>query len=134
MSFSLYYSPSTNLDHLLSITERFLQSGRLTDLLWSYCLQTAHSDSPQFKETLLGRIVALPDLTANKLQLNNKTLFLPHQYYPLLAEGMLSALERTCQALKGVWTLVLVKITIPIITIINCTYVVCELYFFNRWN
>lgn len=93
-------SPSTNLDHLLSITERFLQSGRLTDLLWSYCLQTAPSDSPQFKETLLGRIVALPDLTANKLQLNNKPLFLPHQYYPLLAEGMLSALERTCQALK----------------------------------
>ncbi|XP_072312396.1 telomere length regulation protein TEL2 homolog [Eucyclogobius newberryi] len=94
-------SPSSNLDHLLSITERFLQSGRLTDLLWSYCLGTGPSDSPQFREALLGRIVALPDHMANKLQLNNMTLFLPQNYYPLLAQGMLTALERTCQALKG---------------------------------
>lgn len=94
-------SPSTNLDHLLSITERFLQSGRLNELLGSYCLGTGPPDSPQFRETLIGRIVALPDLMANKLQLNNKALFLPQHYYPLLAEGMFSALERTCQALKG---------------------------------
>lgn len=93
-------NPSSNLDHLLSVTERFLQSGRLTELLWSYCLGTGPPDTPQFRETLLGRIVALPDLMANKLQLNNKTLFLPEKYYPLLASGMLTALERTCQALK----------------------------------
>uniref|UniRef100_A0A8D3BL60 Telomere length regulation protein TEL2 homolog n=1 Tax=Scophthalmus maximus TaxID=52904 RepID=A0A8D3BL60_SCOMX len=92
--------PSTNLDHLVSITERFLQSGRLADLLWSYCLETAPSDSPQLRETLLGRIVALPDLTANRLHPHNKPLFLPRQYYPLLASEMLTALERTCQALK----------------------------------
>uniref|UniRef100_A0A665V594 Telomere length regulation protein TEL2 homolog n=1 Tax=Echeneis naucrates TaxID=173247 RepID=A0A665V594_ECHNA len=82
------------------ITERFLQSGRLVDMLWSYCLGAAVSDSPQLRETLLGRIVALPDITANRLQLNNKPLFLPQQYYPLLANEMLTALERTCQALK----------------------------------
>ncbi|XP_062234782.1 telomere length regulation protein TEL2 homolog [Platichthys flesus] len=93
-------SPSTNLDHLVSITEKFLQRGRLADLLWSHCLETAPSDSPQLRETLLGRMVALPDLTANKLQRNNKRLFLPQQYYPLLATEMLTALERTCQALK----------------------------------
>ncbi|XP_019938259.2 telomere length regulation protein TEL2 homolog isoform X1 [Paralichthys olivaceus] len=92
--------PSINLDHLVSITEKFLQRGRLADLLWSYCLQTAPSDSPQLRETLLGRIVALPDLTANRLHPNNKPLFLPQQYYPLLAKEMLTALERTCQALK----------------------------------
>lgn len=79
----------------------FLQSGRLADLLWSYCLETGPSDSPQFRETLMGRIVGLPDLTANKLRLNNKPLFLPQQYYPLLATEMLTALGRTCQALKG---------------------------------
>uniref|UniRef100_A0A665V5B9 Telomere length regulation protein TEL2 homolog n=1 Tax=Echeneis naucrates TaxID=173247 RepID=A0A665V5B9_ECHNA len=84
----------------LPITERFLQSGRLVDMLWSYCLGAAVSDSPQLRETLLGRIVALPDITANRLQLNNKPLFLPQQYYPLLANEMLTALERTCQALK----------------------------------
>lgn len=92
--------PGTNLNHLVSITERFLQSGRLADLLWSYCLEAGASDSPQLRETLLGRIVALPDLTANRLHPNNRPLFLPQQYYPLLATEMLAALERTCQALK----------------------------------
>nr|XP_046232569.1 telomere length regulation protein TEL2 homolog [Scatophagus argus] len=92
--------PSMNLDHLVSITEKFLQSGRLADLLWSYCLEAGPSDSPQLRETLLGRIVALPDLIANRLHLNNKTLFFPQQYYPLLATEILAALERTCQALK----------------------------------
>ncbi|XP_033466669.1 telomere length regulation protein TEL2 homolog [Epinephelus lanceolatus] len=91
---------STNLNHLVSIALKFLQSGRLADLLWSYCLETGPSDSPQLRETLLGRIVALPDLTANRLHPNNKPLFLPQQYYPLLAAEMLTALERTCQALK----------------------------------
>ncbi|KAG7506690.1 hypothetical protein JOB18_012547 [Solea senegalensis] len=93
--------PSVNLDHLISITEKFLQSGRLADLLWSHCLATAPSDSPQLRETLLGRIVALPDLTANRLRLKNKPLFLPQQYYRLLATEMLTALERTCLALKN---------------------------------
>ncbi|KAF1373997.1 hypothetical protein PFLUV_G00244700 [Perca fluviatilis] len=91
---------STNLDHLVSITEKFLQSGRLAELLWSYCLETGPSDSPQLRETLLGRIVALPDLAANRLHPKNKPLFLPQQYHPLLATAMLTALERTCQALK----------------------------------
>lgn len=98
---SLLPRPSTGLDHLVSITEKFLQSRRLSDMLWSYCLQTAPSDSPQLRETLLGRISALPDLTANRLHPNNRPLFLPQQYYPLLATEMLSALEKTCQALRG---------------------------------
>uniref|UniRef100_A0A8C4E721 Telomere length regulation protein TEL2 homolog n=1 Tax=Dicentrarchus labrax TaxID=13489 RepID=A0A8C4E721_DICLA len=78
----------------------FLRGGRLADLLWSFCLEARPSDSPQLRETLLGRIVALPDLTANRLHPNNRPLFLPQQYYPLLATEMLTALERTCQALK----------------------------------
>ncbi|XP_070707746.1 telomere length regulation protein TEL2 homolog [Pempheris klunzingeri] len=91
---------STSLDHLVSITVKFLRSGRLADLLWSYCLEAGPPDSPQVREALLGRIVALPDLTANRLHPNNKPLFLPQQYYPLLASEMLTSLERTCQALK----------------------------------
>lgn len=90
------------MDHLVNITEKFVQSGRLADLLWSYCLTTTGPvDSPQLREALLARIVALPDLTANKLQHNNKPAFLPQQYYPLLAKEMLTALDRTCKALKG---------------------------------
>lgn len=101
LSLSLRHRPSAGLDRLASIVETFLQRGRLADLLWSYCLEEGRPDSPQLRETLLGRIVALPDLTANKLHPNNKPLFLPQQYYPLLATEMLAALERTCQALKG---------------------------------
>ncbi|XP_039472802.1 telomere length regulation protein TEL2 homolog isoform X2 [Oreochromis aureus] len=93
--------PTSNLDHVVNITEKFLQRRRLAELLCSYCLEAAPSDSPQLRETLLGRISALPDITANKLQLNNRALFLPQQYYPLLATEMLTALERTCQALRG---------------------------------
>ncbi|XP_071398605.1 telomere length regulation protein TEL2 homolog isoform X2 [Centroberyx affinis] len=92
--------PSTSLDHLVGLTETFLRSGRLADLLWSHCLEAGPSDSPQLRETLLGRLAALPDLTANRLHPNNKPLFLPQQYYPLLAAEMLTALERTCQALR----------------------------------
>ncbi|XP_019743457.1 telomere length regulation protein TEL2 homolog isoform X1 [Hippocampus comes] len=93
--------PGSNLDHLVSITEKFVHSGRLADLLWSYCLTTTSPvDSPQLRGALLARIVALPDLTANKLQHNNKLAFLPQQYYPLLAKEMLTALDRTCRALK----------------------------------
>ncbi|KAL6095169.1 telo2 [Pungitius sinensis] len=91
---------SANLDRLVAITEKFLRSGRLADLLWARCLETGPSDSPQLRETLLGRIAALPDLTANRLHLKNKALFLPRQYYPLLATEMLTALERTCQSLR----------------------------------
>lgn len=90
-----------NLDRFVAITEKFLRSGRLADLLWSRCLETGPSDSPQLRETLLGRIAALPDVTANRLHLRNKALFLPQQYYPLLATEMLAALERTCQSLRG---------------------------------
>lgn len=93
-------SPSAGLDRLVSILERFLQSGRLTVLLWTRCQGKVPSDSPQLRETLLGRLVALPDLTANQLHHHNKTLFLPQQYYPLLARDMLTVLERTCKALR----------------------------------
>ncbi|XP_029953234.1 telomere length regulation protein TEL2 homolog [Salarias fasciatus] len=92
--------PTAGLDRLLAVTEQFLQRGRLTELLWSYCSDAAPPDSPQFRETLLGRISALPDIVANKLQRGSRGLFLPQQYYPLLAAGMVAALERTCQALR----------------------------------
>lgn len=95
------HRPSMCLDHLVSITEKFLHSGRIADLLWSSCLQSAPSDSPQFRETLLSRISALPDITANKLHPNIRPPFLPQQYYSLLATEMLNALQRTCQALRG---------------------------------
>ncbi|XP_014862552.1 PREDICTED: telomere length regulation protein TEL2 homolog isoform X2 [Poecilia mexicana] len=92
--------PSAGLDRLVSVTERFLQSGRLADLLWSFCLGSVPSDSAQLRETLLARLAALPDLTANRLHPNNRPLFTPQRFYPLLASEMLAVLERTCRALR----------------------------------
>uniref|UniRef100_A0A3P9Q0U2 Telomere length regulation protein TEL2 homolog n=1 Tax=Poecilia reticulata TaxID=8081 RepID=A0A3P9Q0U2_POERE len=92
--------PSAGLDRLVSVTERFLQGGRLADLLWSFCLGSVPSDSAQLRETLLARLAALPDLTANRLHPNNRPLFTPQRFYPLLASEMLAALERTCRALR----------------------------------
>uniref|UniRef100_A0A3B5QC65 Telomere length regulation protein TEL2 homolog n=1 Tax=Xiphophorus maculatus TaxID=8083 RepID=A0A3B5QC65_XIPMA len=94
-------SPSAGLDRLVSVTERFLQSGRLADLLWSFCLRSVPPDSAQLRETLLARLAALPDLTANRLHPNNRPLFTPQRFYPLLATEMLAALERICRALRG---------------------------------
>uniref|UniRef100_A0A3B3XJ69 Telomere length regulation protein TEL2 homolog n=1 Tax=Poecilia mexicana TaxID=48701 RepID=A0A3B3XJ69_9TELE len=88
-------TPSAGLDRLVSVTERFLQSGRLADLLWSFCLGSVPSDSAQLRETLLARLAALPDLTANRLHPNNRPLFTPQRFYPLLASEMLAVLERT---------------------------------------
>ncbi|XP_032429904.1 telomere length regulation protein TEL2 homolog isoform X1 [Xiphophorus hellerii] len=92
--------PSAGLDRLVSVTERFLQSGRLADLLWSFCLRSVPPDSAQLRETLLARLAALPDLTANRLHPNNRPLFTPQRFYPLLASEMLAALERICRALR----------------------------------
>uniref|UniRef100_A0A3B5Q629 Telomere length regulation protein TEL2 homolog n=1 Tax=Xiphophorus maculatus TaxID=8083 RepID=A0A3B5Q629_XIPMA len=92
--------PSAGLDRLVSVTERFLQSGRLADLLWSFCLRSVPPDSAQLRETLLARLAALPDLTANRLHPNNRPLFTPQRFYPLLATEMLAALERICRALR----------------------------------
>ncbi|XP_054914015.1 telomere length regulation protein TEL2 homolog [Poeciliopsis prolifica] len=92
--------PSAALDRLVSVTERFLQGGRLADLLWSFCVRSVPSDSVQLRETLLARLAALPDLTANRLHPNTPQLFTPQRFYPLLASEMLVALERTCSALR----------------------------------
>ncbi|KAG7492048.1 hypothetical protein MATL_G00010370 [Megalops atlanticus] len=94
-------SPSAGLDRVVGVLERYLQSGHLAALLWSRCQGSFSPDSPQLRETLLGRLVSLPDLTANHLHPHNRPLFLPVQYYPLLARELSIALERTCQALRG---------------------------------
>ncbi|KAJ8364161.1 hypothetical protein SKAU_G00129920 [Synaphobranchus kaupii] len=93
-------SPNAGLDKVVDLLERYLQSGRLAALLWSRCQGIFSPDSPQLKETLLGRLVCLPDLTANRLHPRNRPLFLPDQYYPLLARELSITLERTCQALR----------------------------------
>ncbi|XP_048871027.1 telomere length regulation protein TEL2 homolog isoform X2 [Brienomyrus brachyistius] len=94
-------SQSSGQDKVVDVLEQYLQTGRLTDLLWSRCKGSNSSDSPQLREILLGRLVSLPDITANHLHPHNRPLFLPDYYYPLLAREMNCALEKTCRALRG---------------------------------
>ncbi|XP_028669861.2 telomere length regulation protein TEL2 homolog isoform X1 [Erpetoichthys calabaricus] len=94
-------SPSTSLDRLLDVLDSFMQSGRIGDLLWSACQRSTPTSSLQMQDTLLSRLVALPDLLANHLQHHTRPNFYPQRYYPLLARELFAALEKTCEALRG---------------------------------
>ncbi|XP_063077958.1 telomere length regulation protein TEL2 homolog isoform X2 [Engraulis encrasicolus] len=93
--------PSAGLEHLISVLEQFLSTGRVEVLLWSRCEGLAMTDSLQIREVLLGRLVGLPSLTANNLKTETPLAFLPQQYCPLLANSVLNVLEKTCKALRG---------------------------------
>ncbi|KAK1162762.1 hypothetical protein AOXY_G17703 [Acipenser oxyrinchus oxyrinchus] len=93
-------SLSSGLERSLDVLEYFLQRGRLSALLWATCQGPPPANSPQLRDALLSRLVALPDLLANRLQEHTRPAFQPLHYYPLLARELSVALERTCQALR----------------------------------
>ncbi|RXM27653.1 Telomere length regulation protein TEL2-like [Acipenser ruthenus] len=93
-------SMSSGLERGLDVLEYFLQRGRLSALLWATCQGPPPANSPQLRDALLSRLVALPDLLANRLQEHTRPAFQPLHYYPLLARELSVALERTCQALR----------------------------------
>ncbi|XP_062382426.1 telomere length regulation protein TEL2 homolog [Sardina pilchardus] len=93
--------PSAGLEHLVYVLEQFLSTGCLEVLLWSRCEGRGMADSLQVREVLLGRLVGLPTLTANKLQTKTPPAFMPQQYCTHLANTILSVLEKTCKALRG---------------------------------
>uniref|UniRef100_W5M613 Telomere length regulation protein TEL2 homolog n=1 Tax=Lepisosteus oculatus TaxID=7918 RepID=W5M613_LEPOC len=94
-------SPSAGLDRVLDVLKQFLRAGRLNALLWSRCHGVPPPESPQLREALLGRLVSLPDIAANRLQHQNCADFLPASYYPLLAREVGTVLEQICVALRG---------------------------------
>ncbi|XP_069036917.1 telomere length regulation protein TEL2 homolog [Lepisosteus oculatus] len=94
-------SPSAGLDRVLDVLKQFLCAGRLNALLWSRCHGVPPPESPQLREALLGRLVSLPDIAANRLQHQNCADFLPASYYPLLAREVGTVLEQICVALRG---------------------------------
>ncbi|XP_076827292.1 telomere length regulation protein TEL2 homolog [Brachyhypopomus gauderio] len=95
-------SDSSGLEQCVRVLEDFLSSGRVRVLLWAKCEGASrHTDSAQLTETVLGRLAALPALTANRLHTHTPALFLPQQYYPQLACDILATLERICQNLRA---------------------------------
>uniref|UniRef100_A0AAY4BGI7 Telomere length regulation protein TEL2 homolog n=1 Tax=Denticeps clupeoides TaxID=299321 RepID=A0AAY4BGI7_9TELE len=92
---------SLGLEHLVCVLEEFLRTGRIETLLWSRTEKENTGDSPQFREVVLGRLVGLPSITANKLHPQIPAAFLPQPYCQLLGSAILNTLEKTCQALRS---------------------------------
>ncbi|XP_067859175.1 telomere length regulation protein TEL2 homolog [Heptranchias perlo] len=94
-------SPSFRQERCLEILERFLREGRMGQLIWEVSQDHDSVQLASLRDTLLNKIVSLPDHMANKLERSNRATFYPQSYYPLLGREMLSVLERICERLKG---------------------------------
>ncbi|XP_045139914.1 telomere length regulation protein TEL2 homolog isoform X2 [Echinops telfairi] len=93
--------PSYRLMKLVRLLEQFLHAGRMAVLIGTQCRQQAPPGSSLLQDTLLGKVVSLPDHLSNRLQHESPALFLPQSYFPLLAEELLRALDSVVDALRG---------------------------------
>ncbi|XP_068764046.1 telomere length regulation protein TEL2 homolog isoform X2 [Struthio camelus] len=99
--FDLFFSsPSFCLITVVEVLEQFLQKGRLSALMWEVCQQQAQAGSPELQETLLSRIVCLPDHVSNKLQGKNPPVFFPQNYFPLLGDAIIQVLQKISDSLR----------------------------------
>ncbi|XP_059572180.1 telomere length regulation protein TEL2 homolog isoform X3 [Alligator mississippiensis] len=94
-------SPSFCLVKIVDILEQFLREGGLSALMWEVCQQQAQAASPELQETLLNKVVCLPDHLSNKLQGENLPIFLPQNYFPLLGTEIIQVLQRISDSLRG---------------------------------
>ncbi|EMP40722.1 Telomere length regulation protein TEL2 like protein [Chelonia mydas] len=92
--------PSFRLMKVISILEQFLQTGGMSALMWEVCHQQARAGLPTLQETLLNKVVCLPDHLCNKLQGNNLPIFFPQNYFPLLATEIIQVLQRISDSLR----------------------------------
>ncbi|XP_073219062.1 telomere length regulation protein TEL2 homolog isoform X3 [Lepidochelys kempii] len=92
--------PSFRLMKVISILEQFLQTGGMSALMWEVCHQQAQAGLPTLQETLLNKVVCLPDHLCNKLQGNNLPIFFPQNYFPLLATEIIQVLQRISDSLR----------------------------------
>ncbi|KFV48817.1 Telomere length regulation protein TEL2, partial [Tyto alba] len=83
------------------VLEQFLQEGRISALMWEVCQQQAQAGSPELQETLLNKIVCLPDHVSNKLQGKNPAIFFPQNYFPFLGGAVIQVLQKISDSLRG---------------------------------
>uniref|UniRef100_A0A8D2KVY5 Telomere length regulation protein TEL2 homolog n=1 Tax=Varanus komodoensis TaxID=61221 RepID=A0A8D2KVY5_VARKO len=93
--------PSFRLDKVIGVLEQFLQKAGLSALMWEVCRQQTRLGSPVLQEAILSKVVSLPDHLGNKLQRENRTIFFPQNYFPLLGAEIIRVLERICNSLRG---------------------------------
>lgn len=86
---------------MAQLLARFLSAGRMAAVMEGQCRQVTEPASPLLQETLLAKVVGLPDCLGNRLQRENLDAFLPQNYFPLLGEEMMRALHAVVDSLRG---------------------------------
>uniref|UniRef100_A0A8C5UR45 Telomere length regulation protein TEL2 homolog n=1 Tax=Microcebus murinus TaxID=30608 RepID=A0A8C5UR45_MICMU len=93
--------PSFRLMRTAQLLASFLRTGRMAALMEAQCRQQAPPGFPLLRETLLGRVVGLPDRLGNRLQRENLAEFLPQNYFPLLGKEAVRVLQAVVDSLRG---------------------------------
>ncbi|XP_051023744.1 telomere length regulation protein TEL2 homolog [Acomys russatus] len=92
--------PSFRLMKMARLLETFLSKGRVAALMAEQCRPQTKPRFPLFQETLLSKVVGLPDLLGNCLQQDNLTQFFPQNYFPLLGQEVVQALKAVVNFLQ----------------------------------
>ncbi|XP_062956024.1 telomere length regulation protein TEL2 homolog isoform X1 [Cynocephalus volans] len=90
--------------HLMKMAQllsRFLSESRMVALMEEQCRQCVKPGFPPLQEALLSKVVALPDHLGNRLQRENLAEFFPQNYFPLLGEEIVQALQVVVDSLRG---------------------------------
>ncbi|XP_021042071.1 telomere length regulation protein TEL2 homolog [Mus caroli] len=93
--------PSFRLMKMAQLLDTFLSTGRVAALMEEQCRPQTKPSFPLFQETLLSKVVGLPDLLGNCLQRDNLTRFFPQNYFPLLGQEVVQALKAVVNFLQG---------------------------------
>uniref|UniRef100_A0A5F8GS70 Telomere length regulation protein TEL2 homolog n=1 Tax=Monodelphis domestica TaxID=13616 RepID=A0A5F8GS70_MONDO len=93
--------PSFRLMKMSQVLTKFLKRGRLVELMWEICQQQVPRGSSLLQETLLSKVVCLPDHLGNQMKEHCPSLFFPQNYFPLLGEEMIQVLQKISDSLRG---------------------------------
>ncbi|KAM5131067.1 telomere length regulation protein TEL2 homolog isoform 1-T1 [Callospermophilus lateralis] len=93
--------PSFRLMKMAQLLARFLSEGRVAALMEEQCRPQMKPGFPLLQETLLSKVVSLPDHLGNHLQQDNLAQFFPQNYFPLLGEEAVRALQSVVDSLRG---------------------------------
>nr|XP_055220880.1 telomere length regulation protein TEL2 homolog isoform X3 [Gorilla gorilla gorilla] len=93
--------PSFRLMKMARLLARFLREGRLAVLMEAQCRQQTQPGFILLRETLLGKVAALPDHLGNRLQQENLAEFFPQNYFRLLGEEVVRVLQAVVDSLQG---------------------------------
>ncbi|XP_077880975.1 telomere length regulation protein TEL2 homolog isoform X3 [Ictidomys tridecemlineatus] len=93
--------PSFRLMKMAQLLARFLSEGRVAALMEEQCRPQMKPGFPLLQETLLSKVVSLPDHLGNHLQQDNLAQFFPQNYFPLLGEEAVQVLQSVVDSLRG---------------------------------